>query len=231
MKNLLTFEDFVLENLVLEAASSKDIQRIQDIVTKSNGDSNKMLTLANTMCKLITDKNKAYDRGLASDQILGSDHPVTKAFMDRAQALGLDVASKSAQVKVLPGSKRPSSEQFKTTRQFSSGYKGSGAAILPCGVLNLKTGQNKYFSLRDSYQVNSTVEIWEADDIYGKISYRAIITSGSNPIYQIGTKGYFAHDQTGRPLFQGIMVDYIEAPHTEELIPLYGKSITCYVYK
>jgi hypothetical protein len=226
MNNIPSYDDFILESLVLEA-SQKDVQRVQDIVTKSKGDTNKMLTLANTMCKLITDKDKAYDRGVAADQILGADHEVTKAFFSRAEALGMDVAGKATQVKVLPGSKRSSGEQFKTTRKFTGGYQGRGAAILPCGSLNLKTGQNKYFSLRDTYQVNSTIEIWEV----GYKVYRAVITSGSTPIWQIGTKGYFAHDQTGRPMFDGTMIDYIEAPHSEELIPLYGKSIPCYVYK
>jgi hypothetical protein len=226
MNNIPSYDDFILESLVLEA-SQKDVQRVQDIVTKSKGDTNKMLTLANTMCKLITDKDKAYDRGVAADQILGADHEVTKAFFSRAEALGMDVAGKATQVKVLPGSKRSSGEQFKTTRKFTGGYQGRGAAILPCGSLKLKTGQNKYFSLRDTYQVNSTIEIWEV----GYKVYRAVITSGSTPIWQIGTKGYFAHDQTGRPMFDGTMIDYIEAPHSEELIPLYGKSIPCYVYK
>lgn len=226
MFNIPTFDDFVLEGLVLEAASSKDIQRVQDIVTKSNGDESKMVNLANTMCKLITDKNKAYDRGLAADQILGPNHPVTKVFMDRAQALGVDVASKAAQTKVLPGSRRPSSEQFKTSRQFT-GYRGRGAAILPCGSLNLKTGQNKYFNIHESFHANSTLEVWEV----GYKVWKIVMTSGSTPIWQIGTKGFFNHDQTGRPLFDGIMVDYIEAPHSEELIPLYGKSLSMYVYK
>ena len=222
MYNIPSFDDFILEGLVLEAASSKDVQRIQDIVTKSKGDEAKMLTLANTMCKLITDKNKAYDRGLAAIQILGADHPVTKVFMDRAQALGVDVAAKSAQTKVLPGSKRPSSEQFKTSRSF-----GRPASILPCGSLNLKTGQNKYFNINEPYQANSTLEVWEV----GYKVWRIVMTSGSTPIWQIGTKGYFVHDQTGRPMFEGTMVDYIEAPHAEELIPLYGKSMSMYVYK
>ena len=59
MNYIPSFDDFILESLVLEAASSKDIQRVQDIITKSNGDENKMLTLTNTMCKLITDKKIA----------------------------------------------------------------------------------------------------------------------------------------------------------------------------
>ena len=221
-----SFDDFILESLVLEA-SQKDVQRIQDIVTKSTGDKNKMITLANTMAKLITDKNKAFDRGVAADQILGADHEVTKIFFDRAEALGMDVAKSAASVKVLPGSQRPAGEQFKTNRQFSGGYKGRGCPILPCGSLNLTTGQNKYFNIHDPFQANSTLEVWEV----GYKVWKIVMTSGSNPIWQIGTKGFFSHDQTGRPIFDGTMVDYIEAPHSAQLIPLYGKSLSMYVYK
>jgi hypothetical protein len=225
MKNLQTYEDFILESLILEA-TQKDLQRINDIVTKSKGDESKMLMLANTMCKLITDKNKAFDRGVAADQILGSDHPVTKVFFDRAGSLGMDVDKSMNSINVLPGSKRPSSEQFKTTRQFSSGYRGGGCAILPCGSLNLTSGENKYFNVKTNGA--GTIEIWKTN---GDEKYRAVITSGSNPLWQIGTQGHFSHDQTGRPLFTGTMVDYIESAHMEALIPLYGKSITCAVYK
>lgn len=226
MKNLQDYEDFILESLVLEA-SQKDVQRVQDIITKSAGNDAKMLTLTNTMCKLITDKNKAFDRAMAADQILGTEHPVTKAFLDRATALGMDVAKSVASNKTLPGSKRTGDEAFKTSRQFSGGYRGRGCAILPCGSLNLQTGKNKYFSIRDQFQTNSTLEVWKTNDG----TYKIVMTSGSTPIWQIGTKGYFAHDQTGRPLFSGTLVDYIEAPHSEVLIPLYGKSLSCYVYK
>lgn len=226
MNNLQDYEDFILESLVLEA-SQKDVQRVQDIITKSAGNDAKMLTLTNTMCKLITDKNKAFDRAMAADQILGTEHPVTVAFLDRASALGMDVAKSITSSKVLPGSKRTGDDQFKSTRTFSGGYKGRGCAILPCGSINLQTGKNKYFSIRDQYQTNSTLEVWQ--DMSG--TCRIVITSGSTPIYPIGTKGYFAHDQTGRDLFSGTLVDYIEAPHSEVLIPLYGKSLSCYVYK
>lgn len=231
MKNLQDYEDFILESLVLEA-SQKDVQRVQDIITKSAGNDAKMLTLTNTMCKLITDKNKAFDRAMAADQILGTEHPVTVAFLDRASALGMDIAKSITTSKVLPGSKRTGDDQFKSTRTFSGGYKGRGAAILPCGSINLQTGKNKYFSIRDQYQTNSTLEVWKTDPwVEREAGYKIVITSGSTPIYPIGTKGYFAHDQTGRDLFSGTLVDYIEAPHSEVLIPLYGKSLSCYVYK
>jgi len=225
MNNIPSFDDFVLEGLVLEAASSKDIQRIQDIITKSNGDENKMVTLANTMCKLITDKNKAMDRGLAADQLLGPDHAVTKIFLDRASSLGMDVAKSITSSKVLPGSQRPSSEQFKSTR--TPGRYPS--AILPCGKVNLQTGKNKYFSYKEDWHLNSTLEVWEI----GYKEWVIVSTSGSTPIYQIGTECSFQHDQTGRSMFKGTakLVDYVEAAHCEALIPLYGKSLSCYVYK
>lgn len=227
MLNIKSYDDFLLESLILEA-TQKDIMRVNDIVKKSVGSELKMVQLATTMCKLITDKNKAYDRGVAAEQILGKDHPVTKTFFDRALALGMDVAKTATVEKVLPGSKRPSSEQYKTTREPRSG----GCPILPCGKLNLKTGKNKYFNIKDSYQINSTLEVYKVIDFrISEDKYKIVMTSGSTPIYQIGTKVRFIHDQNHRDLFYGEMVDYIESAHSEELIPLYGGSISMYVYK
>jgi hypothetical protein len=126
-----------------------------------------------------------------------------------------------------PASLRSADEQFKTDRPFYTGYQGRGSAILPCGKLVFKTGKNKDFSLRESQQENSTIEIWKTV----KGEFRAVITHGSVPLHSIGTRGHFCHYQTSRPLFAGTMVDWIESPNSAQLTALYGSGCTCYVYK
>lgn len=217
MKHIKVFENFVTP---VNEFDSKDSQRINDIVTKSNKDEVKMLKLATQMANIITDKNKAFNRGAAAESILGKDHPVTLVFFDRAKALGVDVAGIKSKPVVLPGSQRPESKKQKPGQP---GYRG--ISILPCGSLNLKTGENKYFNVRENGE--SVIEVWKLRD--GAI--RLVITSGTSPIYAIGQHERFIHDQSHRDLFNGEMIDYIESEHMEVLIPLYGKSANCYVYK
>lgn len=67
------------------AVTSKDKMRIQDIHDKANGDKSKMLRLAQTMCKLITDKTKALRRGMAAEDL--NFHDIAKLFFQRANEL------------------------------------------------------------------------------------------------------------------------------------------------
>ena len=48
----------------------KDIQRMEDIITKSNGDENKMLALCQQMAKAIKGVEKAQRRAIAAKQML-----------------------------------------------------------------------------------------------------------------------------------------------------------------
>ena len=49
---------------------SKDIQRMEDIITKSNGDENKMLALCQQMANAIKGVEKAQRRAIAAKQVL-----------------------------------------------------------------------------------------------------------------------------------------------------------------
>lgn len=51
-------------------AEPKDIKRMEDIVTKSNGDEGKMLALCIQMAKSITDASKAQRRAVAAKEVL-----------------------------------------------------------------------------------------------------------------------------------------------------------------
>jgi hypothetical protein len=72
----------------------KDLMRINDIIKKAHGYSWEEKKLAETMCKLITDKNKAFRRYLAAKSIKGDSWPVTKIFLRRAKQLGHESALK-----------------------------------------------------------------------------------------------------------------------------------------
>jgi hypothetical protein len=66
--------------------SAKDRTRIEDIVSKSNGDSDKESQLATTMCKLITTESKALGRYLVAKE-MKMNH-LADIFLDRAKELG-----------------------------------------------------------------------------------------------------------------------------------------------
>ena len=67
---------------------AKDIQRVQDIQRKAKGKSYKEAELAETMCKLIKDKEKAYRRYLAAKQVGGEKWRVAQIFLEKAAELG-----------------------------------------------------------------------------------------------------------------------------------------------
>jgi len=79
---------------------AKDLKRVEDIFAKSKGKSYKAAELAETMCKLIKDKEKAYRRYLAAAQIAGKDSRVAQIFLERAVELGHEEAGSVKQVKV-----------------------------------------------------------------------------------------------------------------------------------
>lgn len=70
-----------------ESSEIKDTNRIRDIVAKANGNKQKEVKLAETMCKLITDTKKAYRRYLAAKMKGGSNWDVTRVFLRRAGEL------------------------------------------------------------------------------------------------------------------------------------------------
>jgi len=62
-------------------------------------------------------------------------------------------------------------------------------------------------------------------------NYKILFTSGNTPIYQIGDKSSFYHDQNGNNIGDWEMVDYVPLKHMKELILPYGKKLSGYVYK
>lgn len=80
---------------------AKDIQRVNDIFTKAQQKRHVSATdLAETMCKLIKDKEKAYRRYLAAAQIAGKDSRVAQIFLEKAVSLGHEEAGSVKKEKV-----------------------------------------------------------------------------------------------------------------------------------
>ena len=203
----------------------KDLTRVQDIISKSMWDRSQMITLAVTMSKLITTKEKALNRARASEEILGKSNILSIIFYSRASELGI---KQEDIVKDLmkPASQRPIEERYKSTVRRSK-----QCSVLPSGSLNFNTGMNKYFNVKENGE--SVIEIYKVNSPTRMNTdlYKAVITSGTTPIHQIGTYVHFVHDQNFRDIFVGEMVDYIEHHSMDSLVTLYGQSIPCYVYK
>jgi len=105
--------------------------------------------------------------------------------------------------------------------------EGLDSPILPIGKMNLKTGKSKYFNVYDEWKEDSTYEIYELNN--GSI--RVVITSGTKPIAKPDEIRSFKHDQNGRPLFFGKMVDFAVGSQMKNKAAKYGNSISAYVYK
>jgi endonuclease III len=86
--DMLDDTDEIEEGKDPEEITSKDTMRIEDIITKAGGDWNeKAKSLARQMAKAITDKYKAYRRGLAAEN--ENWHEMARIFFLRAGQLGL----------------------------------------------------------------------------------------------------------------------------------------------
>jgi hypothetical protein len=79
---------------------AKDIKRVQDIFTKAKGSGWKARELAQTMCKLIKDKEKAYRRYLAAAQIDEKNGQVAQTFLEKAVQLGHEEAGSVKKEKI-----------------------------------------------------------------------------------------------------------------------------------
>jgi hypothetical protein len=99
-------------------------------------------------------------------------------------------------------------------------------SILPLGKINLKTGNSKYFNIYDTWGEDTTYEVYRVYE-----GFRIVATYGKSPLCQIGERRGFKHDQNGRFLFEGVMVDFSTGSDLKKLVEKYGNSISGYTYK
>jgi hypothetical protein len=200
--------------------TQKDLNRIETLAVKVNA-----IQLAHRMADSIKNGEKAWQRAAAALSL--GYHRIAGVFIDKAKVLGIDVSARLEIPIRLLGSELSVDNQHKSNARTNRG----GDPILPCGKLNLETGNNKYFNVKTNGV--STIEVWKTEVYHRgdyKNVYKFVITSGSKPIYQIGSHSTFIHDQNRRYMFDGEMVDYINADNMIRLKDKYG-SCHCYVYK
>jgi hypothetical protein len=237
MKQRITsIDEFVaIFETVNEMASPKDLQRIEDIIKKANGNAAKEVALAQQMVNSITDKQKSLQRFEAAMDLLGKDHDVTKIFAEKAKSLGNSV-DLNTEVKKEKTLGKLGSEDSDTKSSGRDAQSGRPSPILPIGSVNLASGSCKYFDIYSEWGKSNktTMEVWK---IMGTVpleknaKYKLIFTSGSKPSYKIGSEHQFIHDQTHSNLFWAEMVDWANIGDADLVMKKYGKSISGYVYK
>jgi hypothetical protein len=224
---ILNFENY---NFINEIATTKDLDRINGIMTKSNGNEAKAVQLATTMANKIKDKQKAIQRYEAALELLGEEHSVTSIFAEKAISLGHKInLGAVTKTKNTHGALGSEDSKLKNMGRDRSGVWKGGTPILPLGSVNLTSGKNKYFNIYANWKDdNGTIELWKDDND----KYKLVITSGSGPIFKIGNTNQFKHDQTGAFLFHAILIDWCNIGDASLLIRKYNiKSGPGYVYK
>ena len=248
MKYVDTYKDFLFEKeypnfivtFVNEMTTSKDLDRIGNLVKKAGGNEDKEIQLAIQMANAIKGREKALQRYEAALELLGKDSQVTQIFGEKAIHLGnkidLDAEPKVKNTRGKLGSADTIGRN--AGRDLGSNQRGrdSGIPILPIGVTNLVTGKCKYFNIYETWgsDQGSTLEVWKEPGMYndsGKDKYKIVVTSGGGPIAKIGTHAGFKHDQTWKPLFMAELVDWAQIGDADLIVRKYGKSFPGYVYK
>ena len=112
-------------------------------------------------------------------------------------------------------------------KRYKSFFEEISLSILPIGNFNLSTGSSKYFNVYENWD-KGTAEVWIS--IRDGVP-RFIFTSSEKPLYKIGTRKSFKHDQTRKFLFDAELVDFAKLSDIKTKLSKYGKVVRAYVYK
>lgn len=161
---------FVYETLE-EAYEPKDLKRVQDFRTKSGGDYQKEIRLAQQMANTLTNVEKAIGRAEAALEVYGEWNEIVNIFFNKAKQLGY-TGTPPGERTVL-GSKLPKHLQYKNPRREQDYRRGGvagrgrhfyGNPILPLGKVDLRTGGSPSFNVYDTWMSEEneggTVEVW-----------------------------------------------------------------------
>lgn len=103
--------------------------------------------------------------------------------------------------------------------------------ILGLGLINLKTGRSKYFNIYDTWGEDTTYEVYQVESHKVEPVYKIVATSGTKPLGKMGEMAWFKHDQTGRFLFHGKMIDFAVGADLKSLAAKYGNNVSGFTYK
>jgi hypothetical protein len=220
---------------------SKDLMRILDIQKRSDGDIIEAFKLAVRMANEIEIAGKAMSRGYAAIEVYRSKYnPIAALFFDRACQLSgendiedihymasmnsvgedeSDIESAYASIPIAkqPASRRPAEPKISNIRKGISN-------LLSLAKINVVKGEGPNFKSQNLK--SGTIEVWkkEAD------RFRIIYTSSPEPTANIGDQREFKIDNDNTIREKWVMVDYIEVYNMMHLMPLYGSSLSGYMY-
>ena len=218
---------------------TKDTMRILDIRKRANGDFLEELKLAILMANEIELPGKAMARGYASIEVYGNLYsPVAGVFFTRACALSgesdirdiktmasmnsvddeeaIEVAYSRIPIEKQPASRR-SLKHIKATISNKRGF----FELLSLVKINVVKGTGPSFDVHDI--TTGTIEVWKND----KEKIRIVYTGSPIPTALPGETREFRFEGKRETW---TIVDYIEVYNMMNLQPLYGTTITAYMY-
>ena len=228
---------------------SKDLMRITDIRKKSGGDIVEEFKLALRMANEIEISGKAIARGWAAVEVYRNLRgtpdqysPIAALFFQRAcelaevddindikamasmNSVGDTDADIEAAYEAIPTEKQPASRRYSVADGFVtyvSSSKKRASDLIPLAKINVVKGEGPNFNI--IFTKTGTMEIWKtpADKI------RMIYTGSPEATANLGDEREFKFEGKRETW---TMIDYIEVNNMMHLMPLYGASLTSYMY-
>ena len=225
----------------MQPYGTKDIMRIQDIRQRADGDFIEEAKLAYKMANEIELPGKAMARGYAAIQVYQNNYsPIAGIFFTRACELAgekdirnIDISASMLSVdnneeaieqaySRIPIEKQPASRRFDYPHEKADiSKKKTFFDLLSLAKINVVKGAGPNFDSK--YIKTGTIEIWKTDT--KKI--RIIYTGSPIPTALFGDIREFRFEGKRE---KWTMVDYIEVYNIVNLQPLYGTTITAYMY-
>jgi len=100
--------------------------------------------------------------------------------------------------------------------------------IAPCGKVNLETGKFQYGDIYNFWGEDTTYELYRVRET-GRL--KIVATAGMEPLCQIGSTNSFRHDQTGKLLWSGEVIDVASSNAGLKSFMKYQKVIAIATYK
>lgn len=100
--------------------------------------------------------------------------------------------------------------------------------IAPCGKVNLETGNFQYGDIYNFWGEDTTYELYRVRET-GRL--KIVATAGMEPICPIGKTNSFRHDQTGKLLWSGEVIDVASSNAGLKSFMKYQKVISIATYK
>jgi hypothetical protein len=226
--------------MALETYGTKDLMRIQDIRAKAAGDFIEEIKLAYLMANEIETPGKAMARGYAAVVAYQNNYsPVAGVFFTRACELSgeKDIRNIKAMASMnsvgdedaleeaysrIPKENQPASRRaFNSQEKVTVSNKKGVFELLPLAKINVVKGTGPNFDVH--YQSTGTIEVWKNSADKPRIIY----TGSPMPTCSMGQTREFKFEDKRETW---TMVDYIEVYNMMNLMPLYGTSITGYMY-